>query len=234
MCSSSSIRQNEQKPTAAPLVFACDVAIRASRDARSSARYISRVHGLVNDACSMRETSSMSSEPASGSMLTAITLHHGGESLLGRARPRRRDGGHTAAGCRLRRSCRRARPRHDGHPADRAGERRRRNASRNSASPAHRGRRSAANAEPFVSVGPARERRRGIADGRPLELDEPIGLVHRCRRQRDTAQRRRRRGVRRSTRRRRRRRDESRLPSCASASSADTATTGRCRTNARP
>jgi hypothetical protein len=69
MWSSSSTSQNEQKPTARRLASRARKQYAAA-EFSSSARYIDRVHGLVNDACSMARTSSMSSR-VSGSITSA-------------------------------------------------------------------------------------------------------------------------------------------------------------------
>ena len=67
MCSSSRTRQNEQNPATGASGSAEDVDEAHVGRCRARASYISRVHGLVNDASSIASTASRSARPASGS-----------------------------------------------------------------------------------------------------------------------------------------------------------------------
>ena len=78
MCSSSSTRQNEQNPTTARPSTASrdDVAVATRPGSRSSARYISRVHGLVNDASLDRRGRRRGRLPTTSALDDASAVRH--------------------------------------------------------------------------------------------------------------------------------------------------------------
>ena len=196
----------------------------------SSARYISRVHGLVNDACSIARTASISAGDASGSIDGPIARTRFGSCLrcvaFSRDRFPHRAAGRTAA-ARPAGSMRPRRARADGHPADGAGEQRRRE---HVAAPA-RTRQSCRRTAPPPSPTNIALRRRarppiasvagGSPDGRRLDLDEAIGSNRGATGHPDSALQTRRADARPSTRRSRPAAAVA-LAACASASSADT------------
>src|SRR3954451_9349854 len=100
MCSSSSTRQKEQKPIARPWSSRA----RKKNDTprfSSSDRYIARVQGFENDACSMARMSSISDGEVSGSIVNCADISRtvpDGPSLsvnlsIGPAHVQRLDGG---------------------------------------------------------------------------------------------------------------------------------------------